>query len=672
LGTALSGSLAHAQGFGDSAEKGQGRQWAVLIGIEKYQKANPLRYTINDVKRLAETLKGRGGFDQNCVFEITDDAPDPETQPLKASLLAGLPRWLSQPTPEDRLIVYFSGHGFRDPSGKLYLAPIDCDPADPASTGIPVEWFRQQIAACKAGFKLLILDACHAGSEKGDDDGNGVPSKDIGETFRDLSGVVTLASSTGQEKSQIWEERQQSLFSYWLNQGMKGHADADGDGVVEIDELYKYVYRNVTRSAKNHFPRAQTPVRIVRTGVEGSPMVLRLIPQKLKQLLADMAEQLTLAAEERKVQKIGVLEFTTETSLGELLGANFGLLGRWCSEELEKDLADQGDGKFTVADRRKLQKALTDGHFSVDDLGSADKLKALSQRLNGLPVLAQGTLRSRAGRVVTLQCKLIRTDSDDMAGTAGGSAVLSESEWAMLGRSVVVKPEDRIPALPVPGQTSAPSQEDAVVKKMDERSDGPNPLLDPNFPFPIRIMINGKERKPIVRGNDWIIPVHQGEVYSIDIENRANRLVCMRLLVDGLNTLPELEDTKGISTMVVAKRVSLERARHWSLDPKVAKLFSVRGFVTATGEEGELRRFEVSNFEKLPAARKQFTDQLGIITAAFYEAGAGSRGPGGHAVTILGDKEKAKLKERATRVGNLIAVVNIRYLDADEANVAGR
>ncbi len=81
-----------------------------------------------------------------------------------------MPKWLARSGPNDTMIVYFSGHGFRDTDGKLYLAPLDINPADPAATGISVEWLRQQLAACPANFKLLVIDACHAGSEKGEDD----------------------------------------------------------------------------------------------------------------------------------------------------------------------------------------------------------------------------------------------------------------------------------------------------------------------------------------------------------------------------------------------------------------------------------------------------------------------------------------------------------------------
>jgi hypothetical protein len=572
--------------------------------------------------------------------------------------MSQLPEFLSRPGPEDRLIVYFSGHGFRDRQGRLFLAPLDCDPADPATTGIPVEWFREQIADCRAGFKLLVLDACHAGSEKGEDEGRDVPAKDLGEPFRDMAGVATLASSTADQKSQLWEDKQQSLFSYWLNQGLKGHADDDGDGAVDLDELNKYVYRNVTRTAQARFHRPQTPVRIVRSGTPGVPEVIRLRPEGLRRVLADMVEQLAYELDERRLGKVGVLEFTTVAGLDEVLGARFGLLGHWCAEELERRLIDQGVGKFSVIDRRKLQTALSAQKFEVSDLGSADALKQLSLRVGGMPALVQGTLRSRAGRVVTLQCKLVQTGSDELAGSVGGTAVLNDSEWGMLGTSVAVGPNQQMP--------------------VDPPSNGPHPLSDPIFPFPVHFKINGQERQGYARGNEWLLPVKPGEIYTIEVENRSTQLACMRLLVDGLNTLPEWDRSKGVDTFTWGKRVNLDEARHYILDPSVSRIFGVRGFATETGARGKYRDFVVAPAEKSLAARRRFTDQIGLITAAFYSQavisrdadslpsslGGGGRGGLG---TDAGEEHAADLTERTgVDIGRLIAVVHVRLVDADE------
>jgi hypothetical protein len=308
-----------------------------------------------------------------------------------------------------------------------------------------------------------------------------------------------------------------------------------------------------------------------------------------------------------------------------------------------------------------LQTALQEQGFKLGDLGSTNAMAQLSNRAGGLPVIALGTLRNRAGRVVNIQCKLVRTDSDELVGASGGAAMLNESEWAMLGRSVVVSPEDRRPQIAPPGQPTRPLETE-VIHRLDQKGEGGHPLADPTFQFPIKMMIGGQERKGTFRGNDYFIPVRKGEVYELWIENRGAQSVFMRLLVDGLNTLPELEGTKGVRTYVVGKRVNLDEARYWELDPAVSKVFAVRGFVTEASLQGKLREFVVVDADDSLAARQKFTDQIGLITAAFYGQASGSRSVG----TGLGQERGEELHvARNVGLGNLLGVVHIRYVDAD-------
>ena len=643
----------------------EGHTWAILIGVEKYQHLNPLHYTINDVKQLEDTLHERGGVER--LRAMTDDADDAEWRPLRSSLMAAIPEFLKRPGPNDRLILYFSGHGVRDSKGTLYLAPIDCDPKDLASTGISVAWLRDQLAGCKASLKLLVLDACHAGSEKGEDQPPAVSANELARPFVDLSGVVTFASSTGDERSQIWDDKKQSLYSYWLNQGLKGHADKDGDGAIEMDELNEYVFRCVTRTATARFQHPQTPVRIMHP-TPGNPVLVQLRPQTLTGLLNDMADQLAYTIEEQRLGKIGVLEFSTLRGVEKRLGAHFGILGNYCADELEARLMSLGAGKFSVVQRDKLQSALESQDFQVKDLGSSQALRSLSSRIDGgLSVLVQGLLRSRNGGEVTLQCKLIQTDKDVQAGSVGGKALLNVSERSMLADSFPITTQDRRPVFE-PGKPPKPIDEQ-VIARVDERSQGPHPLSDPRFPFPVRIMVGGRERPGICRGNKWLVPVKKGEIFEIHVENRANRLVCMRLLVDGLNWLPEvgerLED-KGLRAFVWGKHVSLEKARYSVLDPAVARVFAIRGFAIETGKEGRLREFLVSDVRGSLAGRRGFTNQAGLITVAFYEpTGTQNR----HVGVGIGEERRENLEERDVMIGDQLAVVNLQLVDADEVGV---
>ncbi len=653
------GVVATAQG--QTPDSSESRHWALLIGVEQYEKAPPLSYTTNDVAKIANTLCERGGVSRTRVLEMVDGAIDKTLFPSKSNIMEQVPKFLTQPGPNDQVVIFFSGHGFRDEDDRMYLAPIDCDPADPAPGGIAVEWFRDQLSACKAELKLLVLDSCHAGSEKGDSQPGGVTAKDLGEPFRKLTGVITLASSTGDEKSQLWHEKQQSLFSYWFNQGLQGHADTNGDSQVDIDELNNYVHRNVTHTAQSLFSRPQTPVRIVRSGTPGVPVLLRLEPLTLKQLLGDVAEQLAYAMQERDLKKIGVLEFTNDTKIGELLGADFGVLGRYCASELQSRLTRLAAENYTVVSQRRLQAALRAKKMTIDQLGLPSALKELSASAGGMPVIALGTLRNRAGRVVNLQCTLIQTEVDAIAGMAGGTAMLNESEWAMLGRSVELRQDTR----QAPGSGDLESDPTAqLVKRLDARSKDPHPMADPDARFRVHIKVNGKVREPTFKGNDMFVALRRGEVYEIWVENRSDQVAMLRLLVDGLSTLPQkVTDLKGIDTFEIAARVNLEDTRAWILDPKQARQWAVRGFVTETGTQGKLREFKVVDAAESLAARRQFTDDIGLITAAFYTASNARGGPIG---TTFGKEREENISVRVDkRVGNLLSVINIRYVDPE-------
>jgi hypothetical protein len=523
-----------------------------------------------------------------------------------------------------------------------------------------VQWLKEQIAACKADFKLLVIDSCHAGSQKGADEA-AVPAGELGETFKGLDGVVTLASCMEKEKSQIWKAKRQSLFSFWLNQGLRGHADANGDGTVDVDELYKYVHRRVTATAKAEFPLVQTPVRSVLTGRPGVPAVVRLAPQDLNQVVADMAEVLACLLQERRFKKVAVLEFSNQNAnLDETLGSNFGLLGRLCAERLETRLVDVAEDNFRVVNRRQLQAALSGQQFALADLGSAERLQRLAGQVGGMSVVALGTFCNRVHRVVAIRCRLIEADTSDEVAALGGTAALTESEWAMLGRSVAVSPADYQPQVPPPGQQAPPIGQQ-VIQRLDQKAQGEHPLKDAKFPLRVQVVVDNKPRQPVFVGNDCYVPVRKGERYELWVENLTGKKVMLRLLVDGLNTLPEREKTKGVEQWAVASRVSLEDARPWVLDPAVAKVNAIRGFVTETGARGKLREFVVVDDQDSVAARQKFTDQLGLITAAFYEGTSGTR-----VATGFGQERQEDLRERGdVDLGNLLAVLTIHYAEPE-------
>jgi len=607
---------------------------------------------------------------------MTDGAGSLRFLPLRANILAEVPPWLKKLDAEAQVLVYFSGHGFLDRDGVLYLAPADCDPNDPAATGIPVKWLRDQLESCPARFKLLVLDVCHAGSDKGEEPTNEATAKELAEAFEAVPGVITLASSTSQEKSWELQEMRQSVFSYWFTQGLKGHADDNGDGEITVDELYQYVHRNVTRTVAHLFPGlTQTPVRIIGPRVPGVPVVVRPKPGTLKGTLDEMAEQLAICIRNAGVTDVGVTAFMPSTSdpkLLTILGGDFGHLGRYCGEELQKRLEAKKSlmGDCQLVAHESIHKALVEGRYSVGDLFTR-AVRGLQAENTVVKAIALGQFCVRTGRVITLQCTSIGTERQEVIGKVGGTAWLNESEWAMIGRSVQVRPEDYLPP-PVVPVGLPPSPTTMRIHSWESRRG--HPMLDPNFPFPVSIVVRGQPRKGVFRGDDLFVPLRQGETYEIWVENRSGKPVMMRLLVDGLNTLPEPVTPKAVSVepklqYLPAQRVSLDEARAWELDPARAKVFAVRGFWTQTGPpKGVYREFRVVDAHSSVAAQQHFTEQVGLITAAFYEAvttprEARTRGVVG---TAYGKEREEILEPAKFWPGRLLAVVHIRYVEPDE------
>ena len=166
--------------------------------------------------------------------------------------------------------------------------------------------------------------------------------------------------------------------------------------------------------------------------------------------------------------------------------------------------------------------------------------------------------------------------------------------------------------------------------------------MRPDFPFRVQIIVDGKERKGVFLNNDMFVALGKGEVCRVKIENRADYPVMTRLLIDGLNTLPEprTEDpdkavrveptSQKKSEYLPAQRVSLDEAQARKLDPGDVKprAYTILGFYSVTGKNAKYREFLMVDAQESLAGRQQFTDQIGLITAAFYTVKGSSRAIG--------------------------------------------
>jgi hypothetical protein len=83
--------------------------------------------------------------------------------------------------------------------------------------------------------------------------------------------MYSIFASGANEVSAEDDRLQHGIFTYYLLKGLKGPADADNDGLVSVDEAYRYVTNQVPRATGQE----QHPVK--KGTVEGS-LILSIIP----------------------------------------------------------------------------------------------------------------------------------------------------------------------------------------------------------------------------------------------------------------------------------------------------------------------------------------------------------------------------------------------------------
>ena len=690
---------------------------ALLIAVSHCDHADvaPLPFTVNDVTRLSETFRTR-----NEAIEVRVLGVDPTKQPTRNTIGREIKDWLvKESTEQDTMILYFSGHGYVNPEDPTatFLVSSDFDPERPV-TGVPIDGLRKLLVSSLATNKFLIIDSCHAGAKS---PGAGIDP--LGQ-FANCQGIITLASAKFGEKSLVWEDRQMSLFSYWLNEGLKGHADEDKNTEISIDELYRYLFKNVVHCNQLLSRKeTQTPVRIIGPDVAGIPTIVRLKPTALETLLDDIAEQIAMQLSLNRINRMGVLDFTIE-SQGSFAWTReqYALLQQYSAYEIEQRVKKRlRTDSYTVYNSHQTRDALTKSFDAVNNRDSATFNEDFKLTIQGEQVGAvmSGNLIGRQQHRFSMQCRLSRPMRDELITIAGGTATLSSADWTMLGISVdllpLIRPEMENAALRVSWENSYPETQNEnreslakslgnmaldtllgmpggsnqlLINQLDILSETPHPLLNEEFPFQIEIWVKGVDgayddrRTPIVVGNELFVPLEKGEVYQIriqaspggDLFNPGLMSLAARVLVDGLNTFPEedcSETDSGMLKYIQASRVHIDRATAWSIPWN--KPLEINGFYTkpTSRTNAKYNEFQVSDAENSHAfiAGESDMKQIGLITVAFYPAltprfrGGGRPGESIPRVgTKLGEQHYSEIEVRpCEKTGPLLSLLHLRY-----------
>lgn len=656
---------------------------ALLIGVgyttpDASEDLQPLPRTSTDVQRLSETLAARCEY--SGVQQMSEEKSG-DLVPTRANMVRHIQDFLSALTPEDSALVYFSGHGIRSDAGVLYLAPSDFNPETPDETGVTVTWLREQLSGCQASVKFLVLDACHAGTRDRFHE-----TENLGAAFDKVAGVVTLASSSEQQLSMVDPALGQSLFSYWLTQGIKGHADSNTDGAVTSAELFEFVRTHVEESALRT-GNPQTPRMHRGLEIAGEPVLARLTPQPLDVVIDEMAEQIAWHAKGQNYNFVACLpEFTNELWQGSRpvssLGDEQGAFGQRIAHQLQLKLKEKiagwriGPQVLTPYEVKSLMDRATTRPQTPVELMDAPQEYAF----------LRGEVKGRLDDVVMLQTRVLRDGFDQFI--VRGRATISENDLLEQGKSLWVNDEDWRPRRdPRTGAEMSPAK--SAIRRWDARlasKGGQHPLsqLDAGFPYDVRVVARrggAREeiRRPVFHNGEAFVELNKGETYAIEVHygdyrrlNGGND-VHFKVLVDGVSILDTRFDDyaagpadngdrpvfKGIELVRVARRDALADAHDFIL-PRNRSFVRLEGFYP---EGRDPFRFEVVDAEDSIGAQRGLGDRIGQIQVVFYEAVGEARG-GADVGTTAGqvlEGRKVQRVERTSYPGRPLASVILNY-----------
>jgi hypothetical protein len=217
-----------------------GRYRALLIGNSTYladeHNLQTLKGPVKDIAALNRALIDP----QTGLFADVDVALLPEA--TSGRVIKTMGRFFGTAARDDVLLVYFSGHGKLDQSGRLHLCMQDTESTDLLSTAVSSARINEFADACHASTVIIVLDCCHAGAFRG---------SELGDAVAGPGRYVLTSCRSTQLANDATVENGTSYFTQHLVDGLLGAADdQDRDGWVTFTDLYAYVNRQLREAGK--------------------------------------------------------------------------------------------------------------------------------------------------------------------------------------------------------------------------------------------------------------------------------------------------------------------------------------------------------------------------------------------------------------------------------------
>ncbi|XHX77078.1 MAG: caspase domain-containing protein [Stenomitos frigidus ULC029] len=227
---------------------------ALLIGVGNYEHPDALKPLVSAPKDVAAMQRILLNAQMGEFSEVTP-LIDPDPMQMQEAIEA----LYRDRAKDDLVLLFFSGHGIKDDSGKLYFSTRVTRKTPKGelvkSTAVPARFVQEIMGNSRSRRQVMILDCCFSGAFdpalNAKDDGSLDVQGQLG-----AEGRVVLTSSSSTEYSFEQQGSDLSIYTRFLVEGIEtGAADQDNDGKVSVRELHEYATKKVQETAPKMNPK---------------------------------------------------------------------------------------------------------------------------------------------------------------------------------------------------------------------------------------------------------------------------------------------------------------------------------------------------------------------------------------------------------------------------------
>ena len=198
----------------------QAKTYLVCVGIADYPGTeHDLRISDNDAKTIAK------------VFSVAKQATVSillNEQATQSALLSTMHTSFMNANSEDIVILYFSGHG--TPGALVCYDGL-----------LTYQHIFKMLKGCRASRKVIIADACYSGKMR--------TNNQQTSSYNSQNVMLFLSSRTNEVSRE--SRYKNSLFTIFLERGLRGGADTNRDRYITARELYDFVHKGVIEASGN-------------------------------------------------------------------------------------------------------------------------------------------------------------------------------------------------------------------------------------------------------------------------------------------------------------------------------------------------------------------------------------------------------------------------------------